>query len=88
MPRDSHDVQNRVRPLLEAFRMRHALEAFVSAVPGDKPGRTPSSETIELRSNCPLRAKLDHRRERRIRRRLDVSHKTTAGGRDGCVPLQ
>ena len=70
MLRDSRDVENRVRTLLEAFRMKRALEVLASVLPADKPGRTQSLEALE----CLLRAEFDDRRERRIGRRLDASH--------------
>jgi hypothetical protein len=70
MTRDRRDVEDRVRSLLEAFRMKRALDVLASVLPADKPGRTQSLETFERL----LRAELDDRRERRIARRLDDSH--------------
>jgi len=70
MSRDRRDVEDRVRTLLEAFRMKRALDVLASVLPADKPGRTQSLETLERL----LRAELDDRRERRIARRLDDSH--------------
>jgi DNA replication protein DnaC len=70
MSRDRRDVEDRVRTLLEAFRMKRALDVLASVLPADKPGRTQSLETFERL----LRAELDDRRERRIARRLDDSH--------------
>jgi DNA replication protein DnaC len=66
----SPDAEGRVRDLLEAFRMKHALQVLTSVLPVDKPGRTQTLEAWERL----LRAELDHRRERRIARRLDDSH--------------
>jgi DNA replication protein DnaC len=70
MPHDSRDVETRVRAMLEAFRMKRALESLAALLPTDKPGRTQSLEAIERL----LRAELDDRRERRVIRRLDDSH--------------
>lgn len=69
MSRDARDVESRVRTLLEAFRMKRALEVVASVLPADKPGRTQTLEAFERL----LRAELDERRERRIARRLDDS---------------
>jgi DNA replication protein DnaC len=66
----SRDAEGRVRDLLEAFRMKRALEILTSALPTDKPARTNILDTCERL----LRAELDDRRERRIARRLDSSH--------------
>ena len=69
MSRDVRDVEGRVRQLLEAFRMKRALEVLVTMLPVDKPGRTQTLESLDRL----LRAEFDDRRERRITRRLDGS---------------
>jgi len=65
----SRDVEGRVRDLLEALRMKRAAEVLGSILPADKPGRTQILDSCERL----LRAELDDRRERRIKRRLDNS---------------
>lgn len=66
----ARDVETRVRELLDAFRMKRAVELLATFLPTDKPGRTAVLEAIEHL----LRAELDHRRERRIVRRFDEAH--------------
>jgi len=66
----SRDAEGRVRDLLEAFRMKRALELLSTFLPADKPGRTQILDACERL----LRAEFDDRRERRIARRLEQSH--------------
>lgn len=66
----SRDADARVRALLEAFRMKRALEVLSAILPNDKAGRTQSLEAFE----ALLRAELDDRRERRIARRFEQAH--------------
>jgi DNA replication protein DnaC len=70
MSRDRRDVEDRVRTLLETFRMKRALDVLAAVLPADKPGRTQTLEVFERL----LRTELDDRRERRIARRLEDSH--------------
>ena len=65
----AQDVETRVRSLLDALRLKKALEVLASVLT-DKSGRTQALEVVERL----LRAELDDRRERRIDRRLDGSH--------------
>ncbi len=66
----ANDVENRVRALLEEFRMKRAVALLATLLPADKPGRTQALEAIERL----LRAERDERRERRIARRFDDAH--------------
>ena len=65
----AQDVETRVRSLLDALRMKKAIEVLASVL-ADKTGRTQALEAVERL----LRAELDDRRERRISRRLDGAH--------------
>lgn len=61
------DLEARVRALLTTLKTSKALEVLDAALPTDKAARIVTLDALEK----VLRAEVDHRRERRIARRLD-----------------